>query len=97
MATKYPRISVSVTDAQNASLESMSAALGISKSQIISKLISDSLPVMTAVTKAVVRAKSQTTKLASDAVDREFIADSTRLINEAQLMLDGMTEGLKHD
>ncbi|WP_348239906.1 hypothetical protein [Salmonella enterica] len=84
MPTKHPRVYVPVSDDLRAALEEFTKESGIAKSQILSQLLSETAPVIRAMTEAFRVAKKSPTA----AVDRMRELAQEAHIAVAQLQLD---------
>lgn len=84
MPTKNPRINVTVSQELYEALSEFRAASGMSSASLLSQLLSETVPVIRAMTEAFKLAKSSPAK-ASDAL-REVVQDAH--VQVAQLQLD---------
>lgn len=84
MPTKLPRVAISLTPELHVALEKFTAESGMAKSQLISQLLSETVPVIDAMTEAYRLAK----KSPAAAADRMRDLVQSAHVGLAQLQLD---------
>lgn len=96
MATKLPRINVTVSSEIDNVLNSLSEVSGTSKSKIILELLKDALPMFKQVIAAVNKAKIGNKEGAMDGI-RGILADAGVKLNDAQLELVELSKEVSHE
>lgn len=96
MATKLPRINVTVSSEIDNVLNSLSDAVGTSKSKIILELLNDALPMFKQVIAAVNKAKDGNKEGAMDGI-RGMLADAAVKLNDVQLDLVEFRKEVLHE
>lgn len=86
MATKLPRISVSLSPEAKAALDALSVAAGVSASSFVGGLIQDAIPMIEASARAIAAARTQPQKAAD--ILNEQVVKANMLLAQQQLELD---------
>lgn len=93
MATKLPRLAITLTVEARAALERLSEVSGVAASSFVASLVQDSIPVLLATADAIEIAKKSPAKAAS-AMNAAMVAGVTEVV-QAQLELDGAVKKRK--